>query len=283
MNFVNVAEEQMNENTEKAFKDHEDFFSEYFSTFESREQFEMNINSILENNDPYLTRANIDLLTRRLSLLPSLINRIKEDLVIPDVIFLIGLNNFDGHGLIINRKPYIFLNMTRMNEILKNKSFTIDVHLLHEMFHAIHYFYSPSFYIKSYSSIEHQYLKRMIAEGVATYFSKYAVEAKFEEALWVGLIGKKHFDEWLENSKEKKGLIWNSIRKAISTSNFDVSLNNTLFAISGLRPEDLIKGRLGYYYGLEIVKKACKEGGITKILSLDYDKFKKYAEQYFLE
>ncbi len=283
MNFVNVAEEQMNENAEKAFKDHEDFFNEYLSTLESREQFEMNINSILENNDPDLTRANIDLLTTRLSLLPFLINRIKEDLVIPDIIFLIGLNNFDGHGLIINRKPYIFLNMTRMNEMLKNKSFTIDVHLLHEMFHAIHYFYSPSFYIKSYSSIEHQYLKRMIAEGVATYFSKCAGEARFEEALWLGLIGKKHFDEWLENCNEKKGSIWNSIRKAISTSNFDVSLNNTLFAIPGLRSEDLIKGRLGYYYGTEIVKKASKEGEITKILSLDFDKFKKYAEQYFIE
>ncbi|BAL81429.1 hypothetical protein [Caldisericum exile] len=282
MKFINIAEEQLSNGIEKAFKNHEDFFKEYFSTLEDKKQFHENIEVILRDTNIDLTKINIGLLTKRLSSLMRLLKRSVKKIVIPDVIFFVGLNNFDGHGLILNGKPYIFLNMTRMNEMLENKSFIIDLHLLHETFHAIHYYHSPSFYLRNYKSTEHHYLKRMLAEGVATYLSKDFKKASFDSALWLGLIDREHFTEWVKNCTVMKRSMWELIKNAIASNNFDVSLINTLFAVPGARQEDLVKGRFGYYYGTEIVRKVAEKEGL-RILFLEYEEFRNYVEPYFKE
>jgi len=280
MKFINIAEEQMMSAT-KALQKHRDFFNEYF-LFEERKEFEEDIQNIIENTDFNLTRSNIALLTERLQSLADLIEK-EEKVIIPDIFFLIGLEHIDAQGLIINGKPYTFFNMTQMNEALTIKPFTLDIPLLHEIFHAIHYFYSPSFYIRSYRSIEHQYLKTMIAEGVAVYFSKEIKKANFEDALWSGLIDNKHYKKWYKNCRTNKHAIWEFMKNTIENNKLDTSLDDILFSIPGMTQEDLVEGRLGYYYGLEIVEKAVNRVGKDKILSLDYDTFKNYAEEYFKE
>jgi hypothetical protein len=280
--FINIAEEQINKGAEMALKNHKDFFNEYFLTLEKEEQFRVKIQNVIENTNAELTRINIALLMKRVSLSLPFIMQVDKDIIIPNLVFFIGLDNFDGHGLIIKGEPYTFLNMTRINNLLENKLFTADVHLLHEIFHAIHYFYSPSFYIKSYTSIEHKYLKKMIAEGIATYFAKETIGASPENSLWFGLLGDKHFKEWVRKCRMKRVSIWKSIKNSIANNDLDTSLINTLFSVPGMKQEDLAKGRLGYYYGLKIVEIAARKEG-TKILHLTYEKFKDYAKQYFEE
>jgi len=280
MKFINIAEEQMTSAT-KALQRYRDFFNEYF-LFEERKEFEEEIQNIIENTDFNITRSNIALLTEKLQSLADLIEK-EEKVIIPDIVFLIGLGHIDAQGLIINGKPYTYFNMTQMNEVLTIKSFTLDIPLLHEMFHAIHYFYSPSFYIRSYRSVEHQYLKTMIAEGVAVYFSKEIKKANFEDALWSGLIDNKHYKKWYKNCRTNKYAIWEFMKNTIENNKFDTSLDDILFSFLGTTPEEIVEGRLGYYYGLEIVEKAVKRVGKDKILSLDYDTFKNYAEEYFNE
>ncbi len=280
--IINIAEEQLRNGGERTLKNHEDFFNEYFSTLENREEFQKNIQNILKTTDAELTKSNISLLSKKLSLLIPLIKDIEEKLIIPDFIFFIGLNNFDGHGLLIHGKPYTFFNMTPLNKRLENKSFVVNAQLLHEIFHAIHYFYSQSFYIKNYASVEHRYLKRIIAEGIATYFTLIASGKKpnLKDSFWFGLIDNKHFKKWIENCELKKASIGKTIEKATANNNFDTTLDNILFSVPGMTQEELIQGRFGYYYGLEIVKKAVKREG-SKVLYLSYEEFTDYIWQYF--
>ena len=282
MTIIKIAEEQLKDVEEIALKNHEGFFNEYFTTLENREQFQKNIQSVLKTTDVELTESNINLLSKKLLSLIPLIKNIEENLIIPDFIFFIGLNNFDGHGLIIRGKPHTFFNMTPLNERLKNKSFVVSAQLLHEIFHAIHYFYSPAFYIKNYASIEHQYLKRIVAEGIATYFTFFAGNKKLNlnDSLWFGLIDNEHFTKWVENCEAKKASIGKTIEKVVASNNFDTTLADILFSVPGIEQEELTKGRFGYYYGLEIVKKAAEREG-TKVLYLSYERFTDYILQYF--
>ncbi len=289
--FIDIAEEQIKHGAGAALKTYSNFFNEYFSTLESREQFLKNIQSVLETTDAETTNANIRLLSEKLSLLiPSIESAVSKStynksagkMIIPDFIFFIGLNNFDGHGLIIRGKPYAFFNMTPINKRLEDKSFVIESQLLHETFHAIHYFYSPSFYIKNYASIEHRYLKRMIAEGIATYFTLIAGGKKrnLKDAFWFGLVDDEHFAKWVENCKLKKPFVYEMLKKTVAGDSFDTALDELLFYVPGAKQEELILGRFGYYYGFEIVKRVAETKG-TEVLYLPYEGFTECIWRYF--
>lgn len=84
--IINIAEEQLRNGGERTLKNHEDFFNEYFSTLENREEFQKNIQNILKTTDAELTKSNISLLSKKLSLLIPLIKDIEEKLIIPDFI-----------------------------------------------------------------------------------------------------------------------------------------------------------------------------------------------------
>ncbi len=285
--FINIAREQIRLGVEAALKNHSDFFNEYFSTLENREEFLKGIPDILKTTDADLTNTNISLLSKKLSLLiPSIESAggtsADKKLIIPDFVFFIGLNNFDGHGLIIRGKPYAFFNMTPINRRLEDKSFMVESQLLHETFHAIHYFYSPSFYIKNYTSIEHRYLKRMIAEGIASYFTLVAGGKKqnLKDAFWFGLVDEEHFKKWVENCKFKKSFVYETLKKVITGNGFAPTLDALLFYVPGAKQEELILGRFGYYYGFEVVRRVAEKEG-TKVLYTPYEEFTEHIWHYF--
>ena len=168
-----------------------------------------------------------------------------------------------------------------MNEMLKNKNFEVNIHLLHELFHALHYFLSPDFYMKNYKNIEHKYFKRMIAEGVATYFSMVSSKSDFGKAAWFGLLDEKQVKKWIEVCKSRKKEIRELLENSIREKRFDSSLESILFYVPGFSTEDLTKGRLGYYYGAKIVEMAAKKKKTA--LALDYNKFKNYIIKYFIK
>ncbi len=290
--FINIAEEQIRSGVEAALKNHSDFFNEYFSTLENREEFLKSIHNILKTTDADLANANISLLSKKLSLLILLIKsagvtgvggkNADKKLIIPDFVFFLGLNNFDGHGLLIRGKPYAFFNMTLINRRLEDKSFVINSQLLHETFHAIHYFYSPSFYLKNYTSIEHRYLKIMIAEGIASYFTLIAGGKKhnLKDAFWFGLVDEEHFKKWVENCALKKSFVYEMLKKVIAGNSFDPALDALLFYVLGAKQEELILGRFGYYYGFEVVRQVVEKAG-TKVLYMPYEEFTEHIWRYF--
>lgn len=283
LEIIDIAKGQFGNGTKKVLEKYGDFFEEYFSTLEDREIFLRNIDSVLEKTDKELTEKNISFLSEKLREIFPLIERFINNAPVPGAIFFVGLNNFDGHGLIINGKPFAFFNMTRMNEMLKNKNFEVNIHLLHELFHALHYFFSPDFYMKNYKNIEHKYFKRMIAEGVATYFSMVSSKSDFGKAAWFGLLEEEQVKKWIEVCKSKKKEIQELLENSIRENRFDSSLESILFYVPGFSTEDLTKGRLGYYYGAKIVETAARKEGEQNILSLPYAKFRDYAAEYFEE
>ncbi len=283
MKIIDIAKEQFESGAEKVLEKYGDFFEEYFSTLEDREAFMRNIDSVLEKTDKELTEKNISFLSEKLGETVQLIEKFANNAPVPGAIFFVGLNNFDGHGLIINGKPFAFFNMTRMNEVLKNKNFDTGIHLLHELFHAVHYFLSPEFYMKNYKTVEHRYFKRMIAEGVATYFSMVSGKSDFGKAAWFGLLDEKQVEKWIEVCESKKKEIGELLKNSIKENRFDSFLESVLFYVPGLSAEDLPKGRLGYYYGAKIVETAARKEGVQNTLSFPYAKFRDYAAEYFEE
>ncbi len=285
MKFINIAEQQLRTDisSEQILLTYQDFFEEYFSIFEERSQFQEDINSILSRIGKQQTIANTEKLREHLSNLVPFTSSIADDIVSPDIIFFIGLGSWDGHGIILNGRPFTFFDMTRMNIWMANPSFRLKAHLVHEVLHAIHYYHSQEFYPENYESVGDYYIKKMMAEGVATYLASCVTKVSLDEALWLGLLDKPSVKKWVKKCEESKKSIWYSIKKVIRNNREDEHLLEKLFSVPGITSDMLIEGRLGYYYGAQIAKRAAKDLGELKILYLDPTKFKKYLKFYFEE
>ena len=266
MKFINIAEEQLKtkRKQEKVLLAHQDFFEEYFAIFEDKTQFQKNINCILNKINYQQTMENINILKERLSNLIYLITSNFNNIVFPDIIFFIGPGNCDGHGILIKGKPFTFFDMSRMNSWMSNSSFALEIHLLHEVFHAIHYYYSSEFYPRNYNSVEEQYIKRMIAEGLATYLSKSITKSSLAKSLWLDLLDEKFVKKWMKRCENSRKLIWHSIKKSISSNREDESLLNTLFSVPRAK-SNLLIARLGYYFGVKIVERAVQDLSLIHI------------------
>ncbi len=276
MEFVNIAETQLEKGAQVAFEKFPEFFTEYFKIMENKKEFCGKIPDIVEKTNKEETLRNISILEKIAKEVEPRVKLANKENRFPGIAFFVGLNNYDGHGFLVNGKPYVFLNMTRMNQMMHLKRFSIKTHLVHEAFHALHYFYSPEFYPKKYTFNRKEVLKTLIAEGVATYLSKKALKTSDAEALWFGLLNEKDVSVWIKNCKRSL----NTVRKKLNTS-VNKSFFLSLFTVSGMDTESLKNGRCGYCYGAEIAELAAAEYGDSGILELTFKEFEKYAERYF--
>ena len=281
MKFIDFASSQIKENRampeDSGFKD---FISEYISLCDREEGFTERLNKAFVLADKEKTIRDIEKLKEKFGILEDRICAFLEGPVVPEVIFFIGNPGWDGHGIIIQGKPYVFFNMTILSgHHMVLPDFSIDIHILHELFHGIHYHLSPEFYQGNYHTSEDRYFKKMLAEGIATYLSGKLTGGSEKEALTFGCLSEEDFRKFIRDCETLKKDFWLSMQDACDRNREDKELSDRLFCIPDMKPDALARGRYGYYYGLKIAEKIAEETGDRGLLTVK--DIKGYIKEYF--
>ena len=277
MELINIALDQIKKkSTPEQIFDRYDFFKEYFKVFNHNDKFtedtiqslkEMNINDILDTSHVLEEKVQ------------EKIEKITKDIeleVLPGMITFIGDESFDGHGIILNGKPYVFFDLTAVTR--RKDKYNLDMYVTHELIHSIHYGSQVSFYPGKYKNIKDKYLKRLIAEGLATFLANYYNNYNIEDSYWLGFLDSDKVREWIINCENNKNKIGDKLKVQINRNEFDENLYLQLFALPG---SDYANGRCGYYYGSQIVEEAFQDKTVKELLGMKFYKFEKYIELYF--
>ena len=283
MKFINFTEEQFTKNISFLEKNSffKDFISEYILLCDKEEGFKKRLDEGFNSADRKNTAKNINKIISSLEKIEQKIISHFKKVKIPDVIIFTGPCGWDGHGVIIKKKAFLFLNMTRFNSIMSEKDHCLKTHLTHELIHAIHYSYSPQFYPLNFTGVKDYFFKKMYAEGLSTYLSQKINETDEKTALSFGLMNENDFLKWVGICESLKKDIYSSIKKSIDTGEKDKNLWNRLFSVPDLDPGCLMRGRYGYYYGLKIAGTAGEKMEEERLLYIKENTMSKIAKAYF--
>lgn len=274
--IVNLVMQQLQTKDIENFLKNNLFFKEYIEVFNKKESF---IDSMIKNIIS-ADKGQIDYISDKL---------IKEFNKVSNVfckkglenniglIIFIGDGSIDGHGIIVEDYPYVFIDLAA---IIPNVSkYNLFSFIVHETIHAFHYDLNKEFYPKNYLSVEDRFLKKLIAEGISTEFSMSVFHISMESAYWLGLLDHKDVREWIFNCEKMKLDVGKKLNEIIVDNKFNYNIYCKLFTI--LKFKELTKYRVGYYYGSEIIKIIEKERRNIEILTLNFHKIKKYICEYF--
>lgn len=252
------------------------FFREYFKVFCGNKQFNENVIEAIKcdfdmNNVIDLSNKLISIFKNKLTILSK--GEIKNEI---GLIIFIGDGKIDGHGIIVSNSSYVFIDL---KAIVSNVNYDLDAFVSHEIIHAVHYDLNKEFYPKNYNSIADEYLKFLIAEGAATYFSMRLFEVPENIGYWVGILEDDEINDWKNNCERLKVSTGIRLKELISNDKFDKNTYNKLFCIK--KSEKLTLYRMGYYYGCEIIKNLCNNNNIKQVLRIKFSNIKEYINDYF--
>ncbi|EPY2276219.1 hypothetical protein ACXAT3_000919 [Clostridium sporogenes] len=278
MDIISIFEKQLElgSSSDELYKTNI-FFNEYFSVFNKNPNFKENTKKILYKYSKEKIYKTFNILKNTFKKKVNLISNSLHLKIIPGIIVFIGDGYIDGHGALINNKPYVFFDLSTIIPNFHN--YNIDLFVTHELLHAIHYSYNPLFYPIYYNSIEEEYFKRMIAEGIATNLSSVFSSYTIKDSYWMGFLNNKNVQIWINNCKKMKSDIGDKISLSIKSYIFDENLYSHLYSITDLK--HLTNVRLAYYYGSQIINELRDYKSINEILSTDYEYFKDCILSYF--
>lgn len=248
MEVINLADKQVKLYS-RNFID-SPFFREYFRLFNTNTNFMKDTSQLMQT---YSLQDISDTVSFLESLALEMIKLININLnreIDLGIITFFGDCSYDGHGILIDGKPYVFFDLNAI--IPRLDVYNFRVFIIHEMLHSIHYHLNPDFYRENYRLVEEKYLKLMLAEGIATHLSFLISKEKVEDAYWFGYLKQDQVWDWIRNCEKIKDEVGNDLRQSIDTGTLDNYLYNRLFGIDDFKM--LTSYRVGYYYGAEIVK-----------------------------
>jgi hypothetical protein len=231
----------------------------------------------LNDEDIQLIDQAVNELKDTVPLLPEAFQKLIHKNSVAGIFFMIGDGTIDSHGLLVNEKSYIIIDMLsyiRGYDYYNPRSF-----LVHELSHAIHYSLTPEMYFENHKSSPEGLLKRILVEGIATYLTRYFTEESDEDVFWLGYLNKKEIEKWIENCRQKKALVSSRIRGLISDNIWQDQYQYELFSI--IDPDNLWRGRLGYFYGYEIAKLYCDTNSVDLLLEAKYEGLINVIDAYF--
>jgi len=285
MQYIDAYKTQLysdNKTKEEYYKS--DIFKQYcaltcFISFYERtnHEIENKLKSIIQN----LSSKRIENIEESVSILKLNIEKIKESTDIfssvDAVIFLIGDAYLDSHGMLIDDKSYLVVDLNRYEQG-KDKYNPISF-LYHELTHAVHYKAKPKMYFKNFKSKTEKILKRILIEGIATYFTRHYTNESDSDIFWLGHLDNNGIEKWIKFSDNILSEISQELSDSITSNNYTEEFQIKLFSM--LDMTKIWEGRLGYYYGYKIIEEMHKYHSIEDILEMDYKEFIPYIKRYF--
>lgn len=197
---------------------------------------------------------------------------------IEGAILIYGDGSIDGHGIIVDEKAYVILDLNAIRQAAN--LYNMKTFLLHEMVHPLHYKLRPEFYFSEYISVEEIYFKRLIEEGIATKLSGDCLSEPIEDVYWFGYLEKTKVDEWVDYCENNRLEISKKLKNCIEMNQIDYQLYDQLFSV--IDSGHMTNSRLAYYYGTKIVQNLLKKYTARQILELEYSQMLQEAKVYFL-
>lgn len=200
----------------------------------------------------------------------------------PDIIFFLGEEYWDSHGILLENKSAVFFDLSAIIPRMHLPKFSFYQFVCHELIHGLHYQLNPSFYSGNYTTVEDHYMKRMIAEGLATYLSATLLDQPLTTAYWIGYLSEEEVQGWSQYCKQETYKIKERLWQTIAENVIDSSLTHDLFGIPDFA--NLNHSRMAYYYGTQIVKQIETEtasSSLFSLLSRPYTSYRQTIDHYF--
>ncbi len=191
-------------------------------------------------------------------------------------ILFIGDGTIDGHGIKIQDESFVIFDLSSILHL--EPLYHMDLFILHELIHPLHFKFND-YYYSNYKNTEEMYFKRLYTEGLSTYLSWQSTFATLEDSFWLGFLPKIKVEKWEINCVKKKDNIGLRLNKTIKLNKFNQKLYFELFSIDTIK--DYKNGRLGYYYGFEIVKIIGNSRKLNELLNINYEIVRTYIIDYF--
>ena len=277
MEVINIALEQIaNKSKQKQIFTEYDFFEEYFNTFNNSDKFLQNTKNSLDKIDKEEILNITETLKERVQYKLEYIIKDTDLNLFPGLITFIGDGSWDGHGIIVNDNSYVYFDLAAVKRDIEN--YNLDTYVTHELIHPIHYGSEITFYPGEYETVKDKYLKRLIAEGLATFLGDHYCDYNIRESYWLGLLEAKDVDKWVDNCRAEKDQIGKRLQEQIINNEFDRNLFYQLFAVTS---SEYVRHRFGYYYGTQIVKNVFEEKTIAELINMHFNEYEEYIYKYF--
>jgi len=218
-----------------------------------------------------------ELLKRRITSLFSEIDLSFANVMIKGFILLIGDGISDGHGIIVDGEPYVVFDLMAVFRGIEN--YNLDELILHESIHSIHYYLNEEMYFKNHNTIQDQYFKRMIVEGIATYISGSILSSQTEDEYWLGFFYQEQTQKWKANCEHIMDSVSSRLETSILKEEIDIDLYYSLFSV--VDPDNLVDSRLAYYYGTKISEKVSKDHTFDEMLRINGPSWNNHIREYF--
>ena len=200
------------------------------------------------------------------------------ELDLPDSVLFIGDAVTDGHGIKVNDRWYLFIDLNTVVNQQRHMG-NMKWFLAHELAHAIHYSVASEFFRSEYASAEDHILKYMMAEGIATWVSMKICDIPENRAFWGDFLDDEQISQWKQHAAENKTLVGQQIKKAVKEDHNHSEINRRLFYV--LNMENLEQKRTGYLYGFEIIDRIASQKNLIQLLKTPYSEMRPQILSFF--
>jgi uncharacterized protein YjaZ len=208
--------------------------------------------------DRAATIAREEMITERLRALEERFAAFELDTADLEVILLVGQETSNGHAIRLDDKFAVWLPIeTYPTEI------RVDVFATHEIIHAIHYQRQPAFYFENDTEFRST-SRRLLTEGLATYFSRELLGIDDATALWADYLDENEAVEWMTACHDRDEELRQIIRDRFDGTDHDLDL------FHAAEPGDPLRFRGAYFVGLKAIDElaALRAGDPTGLLSI---------------
>jgi len=285
MKYIDVYNTQLySDNKKKESYYNSEIFNEYctltcFISFYDRENFEIKkkIKDVIQKLSSK-TIKDIETCVETLKVNIAKIEKTTNMFSSVDgVIFLIGDAYLDSHGMLIDDKAYLVVDLNRYVQGMDN--YNPISFLYHELSHVIHYKLSPKMYFRNFKNKTEEIIKRIIVEGIATYSTRHYTDESDSDIFWLGHLNEGGIKKWISFSDNLLNEISQDLSNSSISNNYSEEFQIKLFSM--LDMNKIWEGRTGYYYGYKIIEEMNKFYSMEEILELDYKEFIPYVNKYF--
>jgi len=286
-NYLDLYIKQIAENSLENSIYYTEIYNEYCSLncfLNDYPRTNQRIKELIVGDIKQMTSEELDLINRSVVKLKSFMEKLPKEfeellnsINLEGVIFMIGDGTVDSHGILVEGKSYLIVDVSAYAKQLDN--YNPISFLVHELTHCIHYYYRPEMYFRNYNQKSDKLLKRILVEGIAGYVTKETTSESDCDIFWLGYLDENEIDKWIAYSLSSKVDLSLKINDFLANDIWSDETQQTLFSVTD--PDNLWKGRLAYYYGYELAKQYKPNSNLLSLIECDYETFYPYVADYF--